>query len=114
MMPLRMLKEMVYTGRIYDAEEFYRVGLVNKVVPADKLEEEALALAHDVAMINPISNRLMKESISILLDIMGYSATQHVGSLYHFIGHQLATGSEIGEKLFRAQKELGTKWFIQK
>jgi enoyl-CoA hydratase len=113
MMPLRMMKEMVFTGRTYDAEEFYRIGLINKVVPADKLEEETMALAKDVTMINPITNRLTKESINLMLDIMGYSATQQTGSLYHFIGHQLATGGEMGADLFRVQKELGTKWFIE-
>ena len=45
---------------------------------------------------------------------MGYSATQQTGSLYHFIGHQLFTGGQMGKDLFRAQKELGTQWFIQK
>ena len=114
MMPLRMMKEMVFTGRTYDAQEFYRIGMINKVVPIDKLEEETLALAKDVTMINPVNNRLTKESINLMLDIMGYSPTQHVGSLYHFIGHQLFTGGEMGKGLFRAQKEMGTKWFIQK
>jgi enoyl-CoA hydratase/carnithine racemase len=114
MMPLRMMKEMVFTGRVYDAEDFYRAGLINKVVPFDKLEEETMALARDITLINPIINRLTKESINIMLDIMGYSATQHTGSLYHFIGHQLHTGGEMGKNLFRAQKELGTQWFIQK
>jgi len=114
MMPLRMMKEMVFTGRIYTAEDFYRIGLINKVVPEARLEEETLDLARDITMINPVNNRLTKESIHLMLDIMGYSATQQTGSLYHFIGHQLFTGGEIGKDLFRAQKELGTKWFIQK
>ena len=113
-MPLRMMKEMVYTGRTYDAEEFYRIGMINKVVPADKLEEEVIALAKDICNINPVNNRMTKESIHHMLDIMGYSATQQTGALYHFIGHQLFTGGEMGAGLFRAQKELGTQWFIQK
>ena len=114
LMPLRMLKEMVYTGRTYSAEDFYRIGLINKVVPADKLEEEVNTLAKEITDINPINNRLTKESINLMLDIMGYSATQQTGSLYHFIGHQLFTGGQMGKDLFRAQKELGTQWFIQK
>jgi enoyl-CoA hydratase len=114
MMPLRIMKEMVFTGRLYDAEEFYRIGLINKVVPLEKLEEEVNALAKEIADINPITNRLTKENINHMLDIMGYSATQLTGALYHFIGHQLATGGELGKMQFRAQAELGTKWFMQK
>ena len=114
MLPLRMMKEMVFTGRTYDAEEFYRAGLINKVVPQDKMEEEVMSLARDITNINPVTNRLTKESINLMLDIMGYSATQQTGALFHFMGHQLFTGGEMGKGLFRAQKELGTKWFIQK
>jgi enoyl-CoA hydratase len=114
MMPLRMLKEMVFTGRIYDAEEFYRIGLVNKVVPKDKLEEECAALVKDICDINPVNNRLEKESLNLMLDIMGYSATQQTGAMFHFMGHALHTSSQMGKNLFRASKGLGTQWFIQK
>jgi enoyl-CoA hydratase len=114
MMPLRMLKEMCFTGRVYDAEEFYRAGLVNKVVPKDKLEEETMALVKDIININPVTNRMTKESINLMLDIMGYSATQQTGALFHFMGHALFTSSQMGKNLFRCQKELGTQWFIQK
>jgi enoyl-CoA hydratase len=114
MMPLRKMKEMVFTGRLYDAEEFYRDGLVNKVVPLEKLEEEVMVLAKEISDINPVTTRLTKESINLMLDIMGYSATQLTGALYHFIGHELFTGGEVGKELFRAQAKLGTKWFIEK
>lgn len=37
--------EMLLTGDIIDAVEAERIGLLNKVVPGDKLEEETLQLA---------------------------------------------------------------------
>lgn len=37
--------ELVYFGDTIDAQEAYRIGLANRVVPADKLMEEAYALA---------------------------------------------------------------------
>ena len=110
MMPIRMLKEMVFTGRLYDAEEFYRIGLVNKVVSLEKLEEEVMALAKEILSINPVVNRLTKENIHHCLDIMGYSNTQLSSALYHWIGHQVI-GTRGG---FEAYGELGPKWFIQK
>ncbi len=41
--------EMGFTGELISAEEAYRIGLVNKVVPDEKLEEETRKLAEKVA-----------------------------------------------------------------
>ncbi len=42
-------KELLFTGRTIDAEEALRIGLVNKVVPADAVDEEARSLANQIA-----------------------------------------------------------------
>jgi enoyl-CoA hydratase/carnithine racemase len=42
-------KEMLVTGRRFDAAEALRIGLVNQVVPADDLRETTLALARQIA-----------------------------------------------------------------
>jgi methylglutaconyl-CoA hydratase len=41
----KQARDLLLTGRIFDAEEAARLGLVNEVVPADKLMEQARALA---------------------------------------------------------------------
>jgi enoyl-CoA hydratase len=55
--------EMILTGRAIPAYEAYRVGLVNRVVPAESLMEEARKLAIDIASKAPISIHLAKEAI---------------------------------------------------
>ncbi len=44
--------EMMLTGRIYNADEALRLGVVNKVVPHESLMDEAIALAEEIAF-NP-------------------------------------------------------------
>lgn len=46
---LAKAKEMLFTGDTINAQEAYRIGLVNKVVPKDKLMEEAMVLAKKLA-----------------------------------------------------------------
>lgn len=55
--------EMILTGRSISAQEAYRVGLVNRVVPPESLMEEAKKLATDIASKPPISIRSAKEAI---------------------------------------------------
>jgi len=55
--------EMILTGKSISAEEAYRVGLVNRVVPAESLMEETKKLATEIASRPPISIRSAKEAI---------------------------------------------------
>ena len=52
------------TGDLFDAEELYRVGLINKVVPLDKLEEETTFLAKKIANMNPLTMKASKRKAS--------------------------------------------------
>ena len=47
--------ELVLTGEMIDARDAEKWGLVNKVVPADQLEEETMALANKLAEKSPLA-----------------------------------------------------------
>jgi len=55
--------DMILTGRMMDAAEAERCGLVSRVTPADKLVEEALAAARKIAELSPVSVMLTKEMV---------------------------------------------------
>ncbi len=60
--------EVVLEGRLFDAREAFRMGLVGKVVPDDKVEEEVAATARRIAAAAPLVNRWHKKFLRRLLD----------------------------------------------
>ncbi len=62
-------KELIYTGKRISASEAYRIGLVNSVVPIDKLIETALEMASNILTSAPIAVRFAKECINRNYDL---------------------------------------------
>jgi enoyl-CoA hydratase/carnithine racemase len=93
--------DMVLTGRMMDAAEAERAGLVSRVVAADKLIDEALEAAKKIAGQSPLAVMMNKEL---------------VGAAYETT---LATGVAMERRLFHSlfafddQKE-GMAAFIEK
>jgi len=52
--------ELLYSGDFVEAEEAFRIGLLNRLVPTDKLEEETMAFARKLIDNPPMSLRLSK------------------------------------------------------
>jgi enoyl-CoA hydratase/carnithine racemase len=59
--PRRIAAEMLFTGKTITAQEAYRIGLINKVVPFDHLMEEARKMAAAVCKAAPLAVRYAKE-----------------------------------------------------
>jgi E-phenylitaconyl-CoA hydratase len=53
--------EMLLTGDLFDADYAYRVGLVNRVVPKERLLDEARALAERLTRNGPLAMKVTKE-----------------------------------------------------
>jgi enoyl-CoA hydratase/carnithine racemase len=54
--------EMLLTGEMVSAEDAYRIGLVNRVVPAGKASEQALEMARQIASKSMLTVKLGKEA----------------------------------------------------
>ncbi|MEJ2422537.1 MAG: enoyl-CoA hydratase-related protein [Acidobacteriota bacterium] len=71
----RVARELLLTGRTLGAEEAMRMGMVNRIVPAERLEEEALAFARKLSQGAPSGLALTKE---LLLETSGMSIERAV------------------------------------
>ncbi|WP_088278851.1 enoyl-CoA hydratase [Ideonella sp. A 288] len=93
--------DMVLTGRMMDAAEAERAGLVSRVVPADRLVDEALAAAATICELGALAVLAAKECVN-----RSYEGT-------------LSDGIMVERRLFHAlfateDKQEGTAAFLEK
>lgn len=70
-------KEMIFLGKRFDANEAYRIGLVNKVVPVVSLMDEAKEMAKSLAEKSPFVLKMVKYAINIGMMMDLQSALHH-------------------------------------
>ena len=58
---------ILLSGRLLDADEALRMGLVNQVVPSEQLEEVTYRLASDIANLAPLSHAVNKKTMNQVL-----------------------------------------------
>ena len=63
MLPWCKAAELLLTGRTIDAQEAYRIGLVNKVVPREQVMTEAREWAEAICRAGPLAVRAAKEAM---------------------------------------------------
>lgn len=86
-------REIWYLCRQYNAQEALSMGLVNKVVPVDKLEEEGIQWANEILEMSPLSLRLLKSAFNAELD--GQSGIQELAgnaTLLYYMSEEAQEG----------------------
>jgi len=68
----RKTKEYLFTGDFISAADAEKAGLVNRVVPRERLEEETMALAQRIAERDPYALKLAKASVNETQDAQGW------------------------------------------
>ena len=63
-----MALELILSGKIIDAQEAYRIGLVNKVVPQDELESSCVDMAREIISNAPLALQFCIEAVNKGLD----------------------------------------------
>lgn len=56
-------KELLFTGKPFSAEEAYRMGMVNRLLPQETVLEETLATARTIAANAPLAVKAIKKTL---------------------------------------------------
>jgi enoyl-CoA hydratase/carnithine racemase len=78
----KLALEMLLTGDFIDAERAERIGLVNKVVPQEKLMEEAMNLATKLASKSPIALQMGKQFFYTMSDMEFSKALEYSNEMF--------------------------------
>jgi enoyl-CoA hydratase len=95
----RRAKEFLFTGDRVSAADAYQLGMVNRVVSRDALEEETIALAGRIAEMPRLALALVKQTVNSVQDTMGFRNGLAVAFALHQLAH--AHAAEVsGDHLF--------------
>lgn len=83
----RKAKELLLTGDGIDAEEAYRLGMVNKVFPASELTERTMRFARRIAALPTIAALVIKESVNQTVDAQGFLTALNASFSLHHVVH---------------------------
>ncbi|MFQ5934390.1 MAG: enoyl-CoA hydratase-related protein [Dehalococcoidia bacterium] len=99
--PICIAMEMLLTGQRIDAQEAHRVGLINRVVPADQVMPTAEAIARRICENGPLAVRAIKENV-----YRGYNM---------YLGHARRFEDAFAELLSRTEDAIeGPRAFSEK
>ena len=75
--------EMILTGRMMEADEAERAGLVSRVVPADELVEEAIKVAQKIAELSGPAVALAKQAVDQVYETTLSAGIQFERRIFH-------------------------------
>ena len=101
---IRKAKEFLFTGDTIDAQEAWRLGLVNRVVPRAELTAKVRELADRVALVPPVTAQTVKDTINHTADLMG----KRDALKYHFMAHHWVHNSATALDALAARKAKGS------
>lgn len=77
-----MAKYLIMTGEMLNAQQAYEIGIVQKVVPADKLLDTATEIAHTIIEKAPIAIRMAKLAVNNGINMDLTSAIEYEAEAY--------------------------------
>ncbi len=92
---LKKAKEIWFLCRQYGAQEALDMGLVNKVVPLEMLEEETVGWANEILELSPLSLRMLKASFNAADDgLAGIQQLAGDATLLYYMSEEAQEGRD--------------------
>jgi naphthoate synthase len=86
-------KEIWFLCRQYDAQQALDMGLINAVVPLDRLEEETVSWCREMLALSPFALRMLKASFNADEDgLAGIQQLAHDANLLFYMSEEAAEG----------------------
>jgi len=101
-------REIWYLCRQYNAQEALQMGLVNKVVPVDKLEEEGVQWAAEILQHSPMAIRVLKSAFNAELD--GQTGIQELAGNATLL-YYMSEEAQEGKKAYNEKRKPNFKKF---
>jgi len=101
--------ELLLTGDLIDAHRAERIGLVNKVVPEERLMDEAIALAKKLSAKSPLALQMGKESYYTMADMPLEKALQYSNEMFS----ELCTLKDAEEGVRAFLEKRPPKWRME-
>lgn len=105
----RKAKEVMWTGDPVSAREGKECGMVSRVVPREKLEEETVQLARKIGKNFPVAASLIKRSVNDAWDLLGQKHAWRHHLAVHELSHVSDEAKKWDETRAKALKEGGVK-----
>ena len=99
MSSIRVSPRSFFLGAPMPAARAYQMGMLNRVVPREQLEQETLAMAGQIAQMPRLGLQLSKQAVNNAEDLMGKRSTMDmVFGLHHFAHahNELVSGDRLG------------------
>lgn len=110
---LKRAMEILLTGRYLSGEEAAAIGLVNKAVPRNELEEEVESLAQQISLLSADGIAIAKAERQMHYEAMGLTS----GFSHTYVTHTLATNIKLDPdefNFFRERRDRGVAEAIHK
>ncbi len=83
----RKAKELLLTGDTIDAEEAHRLGMVSKIFPRARLDEDTVTFARRIAKLPTAAALFIKESVNQTVDNQGFHNALNAAFTLHQVNH---------------------------